>query len=138
MSFSDWTENEVLNALLGSSQVLLPSTVHIGLSTTSIDDDGTGYTEPVGGSYARVSVANTNASFTVSVAGQKTNAIDFDFPQASGDWGEVVEWFICDVSLSQIYLSGILDDGAGSPVPRTVLNGDDFKFLAGDLRIVLD
>ncbi len=138
MSFTNWLENEVLNAMLGSTQTLLPSTLHVGLSTTSINDDGSGYTEPVGGSYARVALANTNANFTVSVAGAKENVNNIIFPTASGSWGTIMEWFICDVALSQIYIKGILDDGSGSPLPRPVANGDDFQFPSGDLRITLD
>lgn len=138
MSFTDWLENATLNAILGTAATLLPATVEVGLSTTTIADDGSGYTEPVGGSYARVSKANTNANFAVSVAGIKTNASEIAFPTATGDWGTATDWFICDVGLSQIYVSGVLDDGAGVATPRTILNGDDFKFPIGDLRINLD
>lgn len=138
MSFSDWLENQVLNAILGSAATILPATVEIGLSTTTIADDGTGYTEPVGGAYARVSKANNNTNFAVSVAGVKTNASEIAFPTATGDWGIITDWFICDVGLSQIYVKGKLDDGSGVLTPRTVLNGDDFKFPIGDLRINLD
>ena len=139
MSFTDWMENAVLNGMLGTGNVLgLPSTVYIGLSTTSINDDGSGYTEPIGGSYAQVAKSNLNADWTVSVAGEKTNASEILFPVATGDWGIVTDWFISDVGISQIFVKGKLDDGAGTPQPRTILNGDTFKFLVGDLRIELD
>jgi len=138
MSFTDWLENEVLNAILGATATLLPATVEIGLSTTSIEDDGSGYTEPVGGSYARVSVTNDNTNWAPSVSGSKENAADIDFPAATGSWGTVTDWFICDVGLSQIYIKGVLDDGSGAPLPRPITSGDEFKFPAGDLRIELD
>jgi len=139
MSFTDWMENAVLNGMLGTGHALgLPATVYIGLSTTSISDDGSGYTEPVGGAYAKVAKTNSNTDWTVSVAGEKTNATDCVFPDATADWGIVTDWFVSDVGISQIYVKGKLDDGAGTPQPRTILNGDTFKFLAGDLRIVLD
>jgi hypothetical protein len=123
---------------LGTAATLLPANVDIGLSTTAISDDGTGYTEPVGGSYARVTKANTNANWAVATAGSKINASDIVFPTATGDWGTVTHWFISDTALTQIYAYGVLDDGLGVPLPRAVLNGDEFKFLAGDLRIDLD
>jgi len=138
MSFTNLIENTVLDSLLGDSATLLPNPVYIGLSTTTINDDGSGITEPTGGSYAKVSKANSNVNFPGASAGVKKNATPIEFPTATGDWGTITDWFISDSGGTTIYVYGKLDDGAGTPQPRTVLNGDEFKILANQLRIELD
>lgn len=136
MSFCDPLENTILDALLGASATLIGSSVDICLSTTALNDDGTGYTEPSGGSYARQTVTNNGTNFGAAAAGVKSNATEIAFPTATADWGEIVEWFMLEGAT--VVMHGELDDGAGNAQPRNVYNGDTFKFLVGNLRINLD
>lgn len=75
-----------------------PATWFLGLSTTTPNEDGTNFTEPIGGSYARVSVANDTAHFpaaTVSDATTKTNGAIILFTNPTGTWGVMTYygWF---------------------------------------------
>lgn len=86
-------ERTVLDREFGSAT---PATWFLGLSTTAPNDDGTNFTEPVGGSYARVSVTNNATNFpaaaTVSGETTKTNGAKFTFVNPTGFWGVAVYW----------------------------------------------
>lgn len=73
-----------------------PSIWYIGISTTPSNADGTGFTEPVGGSYARVAVTNNGTNFpnaaTVAGVTEKVTGAKITFPNPTGNWGTVVEW----------------------------------------------
>jgi hypothetical protein len=138
MSLFNGLETDVLNALLGSGASLIGGTVEIGLSTSTPNDDGTGITEPSGFGYARVSKTNNDANFPVSVANEKSNGTAIAFPQASGgSWGSITHWVLWEQG-GPAKIWGMLDDGAGTPTPRTVDDGDDFSFPIGQLRITMD
>jgi len=78
----------------GGATTWAPATWFVGLSTTTPAGDGTGFTEPVGGSYARVSVTNnaTNFPAAITTAGvtTKTNGIKFTFANPTGTWGLMI------------------------------------------------
>lgn len=73
-----------------------PATWYLGLSTTEPNDDGSNFTEPSGGSYARVEVTNNSTNFpaasTSSGVTTKTNGTDFEFADPTGNWGTVIYW----------------------------------------------
>lgn len=77
----------------GGATTWAPATWYLGLSTTTPNDDGTSFTEPSGGSYARVAITNNVTNFpaatTVSGETQKTNGAKFTFPNPTGSWGAV-------------------------------------------------
>lgn len=85
---SDARERAVLDMLFGSGN---PTTWWLGLSTTQPNDDGTGFTEPVGAGYARVTVTNNATNFppATTVAGEtkKANGTKLTFPNPTGNWG---------------------------------------------------
>lgn len=68
-----------------------PATWYCGLSTTTPNDDGTAFTEPSGGSYARVAMTNNTVNFpaAVTVAGETTkkNGAKITWPNPTGTWG---------------------------------------------------
>lgn len=80
----------------GGATTWAPATWYLGLSTTVPNDDGTGFTEPVGGSYARVAITNNATNFppAQTVAGDttKTNGTKFTFPNPTGSWGVVAHY----------------------------------------------
>lgn len=138
MSLFNGLETDVLNALLGSGASLIGATTEIGLSTTTPNDDGTGITEPSGFGYARVAKTNNDANFPVSTGNEKSNGTAITFPTASGgDWGTITHWVLWEQG-GPAKIWGVLDDGAGTPTPRTVQDGDDFSFPIGQLRITMD
>ena len=140
MGFTNHLENNVLDHVFGGGDYSRPATLEIGLSTTPIDDDGTGITEPDGADgYARVTVDNDTDTWEdaeTAPAGEhagkgcKTNKIVINFPEAAGDWDEVTHMFISDGTNVLAY--GTLD------TPRTVENGQVASFAAGAFIITLD
>ncbi len=69
------------------------SSAYIGLSTTTPNVDGTGYTEPSGGGYARV--AASTGSFNAT-DGAVTNRNYLYFPEAVADWGTITHICVFD------------------------------------------
>lgn len=96
MGATDERLRAIANAEFGSGT---PATWFLGLSTTLPAKDGTGVTEPVGGSYARLSRTNNTTNFpaatTVSGLTTKTNGVAFTFAAPTGLWGLIVAylWF---------------------------------------------
>lgn len=90
-------ERTVADAQFGSGAGLgAPATWYLGISTTTPNEDGTGFTEPVGGSYARVTITNNSTNFpaatTVSDETRKTNGAKFTFANPTGTWGIATYW----------------------------------------------
>lgn len=80
----------------GGSTSWAPATWYVGLSTTTPNDDGTGFTEPTGGSYARKAVTNNTTNFpaaeTVSGVTRKRNGTKITFTNPTGDWGVITHY----------------------------------------------
>lgn len=97
MSLSNNLELQFLNKLLGRTDMTLNTDpLYIGLSTSTPLDDGTNFTEPVGGAYARVSYANNVTNWpnatTISGVGTKTNGTAISFLASTGSWGTITHW----------------------------------------------
>lgn len=132
-SLTNYSENLILNSIFGGTTLTPPATLYFGLSTTSIQEDGTGITEPVANGYTRVAVANNSTSFNVSTTSTKTNKIEVAYPSATGNWGTIVDFFISDAaSGGNIICYGTLN------VSKTVTSGDILSFAANNLTITLD
>lgn len=90
MGATDARERAILDSQFGSGS---PATWYFGLSTTQPNDDGTGFTEPSGGAYARVAKTNNATNFpaaaTVSGVTSKSNGTKITFPDPTASWGSV-------------------------------------------------
>jgi hypothetical protein len=95
--FTDYTNNAFLNLVFGATTYTPPSTLYVGLSRSSSTKGGT-IVEPTGGSYARVAVPNTAATFPAASAGTKSNAGVITFPTATGNWGTIHSLFVADAT----------------------------------------
>lgn len=132
LSFTDYTENRILNQQFGSVALTVAATLYFGLSTSTINDDGTGVTEPVGNGYARVAVTNNATNFPNTTTGSKSNGTEIAFPTASGAWGTVTHFFISDAaSAGNMIAYGALTTA------KTIGNGDTARFAASSLTITL-
>ncbi len=132
MSFSSYLQNKVLNSIFGSVPYTPPPILYIGLSTTTISD-ADGITEPLGNSYQRVALVNNTAKFPITSTGIKTHDIPIIFPQATGDWGTITDFFIADdLYLGNILLSGTLGES------RIVVSGDIVSFAPDAINIILN
>lgn len=146
MGFTNYLENKLLDHVFGGNTYTKPLTIEIGLSTTPLGDDGTGFTEPNDVAYERIIVDNAiydpdletgfwNAAETATGGehkgkGVKISAAPVEFPAAEEDWGTVTHFFITD---------GTNVLGAGELVKsKTVQEGDVVMFDPGDLVITLD
>ena len=132
-SFADYLENELLDHVFGGADYARPATLYVGLSTTTITDAGGNITEPVGGSYARVAVTNNSTNFPAAASGAKANGTAISFPEATGSWGTITDFFISDASPG----GNILCYGALAAA-KTVASGETISFAVGALDVALD
>jgi hypothetical protein len=131
-SFADYAENIVLDHVFGKTTFTAGSNLYVGLSTTTITDAGGNITEPSGGAYARVTIANNKTTWTTASGGSISNAITITFAAATSAWGTVTDMFISDSSSAgNIY---VYDDLTTS---KAVTSGDTVQFNPGDLTINL-
>lgn len=133
MSFSDYLENELLDHVWGNQAFSAPATLYIGLSTADPLDDGSGLAEPSGNGYARVAVTNNATEWPAATGGSKTNANDQTFPLATGSWGTITHFAFFDAASG----GNMLGSGALT-TSRTVGDGDQPRFAAGEITITLD
>jgi hypothetical protein len=132
MGFSTTKKNEVLNKLFGAADFTPPANYYLGLSTTQPADDGSGITEPSGGSYARVTIPNTDAYWNGASGGETSNEQDAEFAVATGAWGTVGWWVLMSLASG-----GVMHHWGVIQTPRVIASGDTLRFLAGDLVIRL-
>lgn len=139
-SFTEALERAVLNLVWGGASYTPADPIYVGLSTTTIDNDGTGITEPdAGDGYARVAVDNDDDEWPDATSGgpaEKSNASEIEFPDATGDWGTVTHFFFStsssSVAAADIIAFAELDN------PRTIEDTDKASFAANGITITLD
>lgn len=141
MPFTSYLNRSLMNQLFGGVAYTFPSTVYVGLSTTTPDGTGTAgtgnFTEPSGGSYARVSVTNNTTNFgtassatTASISRQ--NKATVTFPAATGTWGSVTHVGVFDAASGGNLLAfGILSSA------NTINSGDTASFAIDQLTFTL-
>lgn len=80
----------------GGATTWAPATWYLALSTTTPANDGTGFTEPVGGNYARVPITNNATNFPAAIndngVTKKISGAKFTFPNPTGSWGVVTHF----------------------------------------------
>ena len=102
MAITNNVMKSVLDAIFGrTSPPSPPANLYVALSTTKPDPDGTGFTEPEGGGYARVQIANDLSSIDPATVDEDDIAIKtlpgpIEFPMATGNWGEIKYWGVFD------------------------------------------
>lgn len=93
MGASDSRERAILDAMFGSGT---PTNWYVGLTRATPNDDGTGFSEPVGLGYARVlfanSVGNWPAATTTAGRTVKRNGAKITWANPTGNWGNIVGW----------------------------------------------
>ncbi len=125
-------EKLIADASVGVSSYTFPSTTYVALFTADPTDAGSVANELSGNGYARVSLSG---KFSASSDGSTANTSQIDFPTATADWTAVTHIGIMEsgtTSADDMMYWGQL---AGSV---TILNGEVFSFLIGDLVLTLD
>lgn len=123
-ALSDYAENEILDHLLGTGAYTMPTTVYVGLSTGSFNDDNSG-TELTGNNYSRQSV-----SFGAASSGTASNDAAVEFSAATGSWGTVSHFGLFDASSG----GNLLIHGALT-ASKVIESGDILKLAVGDMDI---
>lgn len=96
MSGTYYSFNRILDRNFGGTAYSPPATMYFGLSTTAIQIDGTGATEPSGGAYARVGVTNDKTTWGTASNGSLVNLIPVQFVESTASWGTITHVFIAD------------------------------------------
>lgn len=133
MSFTGQLSNEILDNVFGAGAYTPPANLYIGLSTSAVNDDGTGATEPADAAYERVAVVNDGTNFPAAANGAKANGAEVRFAEAGASWGTITHFFIADAaSAGNILAYGSLNTS------KAIESGDIALFGAGSLTISLD
>ena len=129
-SFNDYTENKVLDHIVGKTSFTMP-TAYVGLSTADPLDDASGLAEPSGNNYARVTTSGSD--WDAAASGATANAAALAFPEASGAWGTVTHFALFDaLSAGNMLCHGTLD------ASRVIVSGQTPRFAIGEFDITLD
>lgn len=86
--------NNNLNYDFGKTNYTPPTTWYVGISSTPINKDGTGYTEPTGSEYKRIAVTNNKVNFTVASDGSLTITQDLIYDESVNAWGAMTHFFL--------------------------------------------
>ena len=128
-SFTDYTENLVLNWLLTTNSATRPTAWYVGLFTAAPSDTGGG-TEVSGNGYARVATGTISVSGTATTA---TNSAAIEFSAANGgNWGTITHAAIFDASTG-----GNMIAWAALTTSRTINDGDVFRIPSSSLTVTL-
>lgn len=134
--FVDTVERALLDHFLTDGAYTPPATMYIGLSSTTPTEAAGNFTEPSGGSYARVSTAAADWSAASGTApAVKTTTAVKTFPTASADWSSAANQ--THFGLFDASTAGNLLAWGALGTPKPVLNGDTASFAAGALILKL-
>lgn len=139
--FTDRVSQGILNHIVGKTAIFtIPTNAYVGLFTAVGTDAGSGFTEPSGGAYARVSTAAADwnsASGSAPSLISNANAINFATPTAN--WGNIIAFGLFD-ALTAGNLNAWDFFGSFNWLPATVsaaspglITAHAHGFLAGDL-----
>lgn len=121
--------NKILDRYFGNVSDTVTTNLYIGLSTTAINADGTGATEPSGGNYARVLIANNKVSWGNASSAVLSNLIEVSFPESTTSWGTITHIFLADaISGQPIYFDALA-------TPRQVQAQTTLIFAIGTIQI---
>lgn len=141
---SDYLENKLIDHLFRGQSFAAPANLYVGLLTAAPSDTGGG-TEVTGGSYARVTVANSLANWAGTQAAASTVASSgnsgttsnngaITFPAPTANWGVASHFGIYDASTA----GNLLFYGALT-ASKTINSGDAAPvFPAAALSLQLD
>lgn len=132
--------NSVRKALLdnyfGKSTLTPPDNLYVGLSSTTPAADGSGFTEPSGGGYARVqtSPADWNAATEANPA-VLDNASAVTFPTATGNWAAGAN--LTHAGLFTAASGGTPVAWGALATAKPALEGDTTEYPAGTIDVTM-
>jgi hypothetical protein len=119
-SLTNFAENEIMDHIFngadgGGSIYVPPATVYLSLHTSDPTDTGSMAAEVSGNNYARKAIAFSAAGTRQIV---QNGVVTFD--QASGSWGTVTHWGICD----QLAAGGNMLAYGSFAVSKSIVSGN--------------
>lgn len=137
-SKTNYTEQKIIEYLLGNISFTPPSTLYFGLWTVALSNSSTGSdsNEVNGGDYARVAVANNTLNFGNSGedgVGIRKNKTDITFPTATTTWGNIHAVGICDDSTdgNMLFFYNLSD-------PLMIVTGNTLNIAINNLTVAED
>jgi hypothetical protein len=124
--FSRTMQLAIANWLRGTAMPTAPTGLFLALSTSPINDDGTGFVEPTAG-YSRIPITLTVPVHTEGSGTVVRNAAGAVFGPATALWNAVVAVAVLDQS-GNILLKGNLT------APKVAAAGDALPFGVGTLE----
>ena len=126
MSVCEIVADKILDNNFGEVTNVTCGSYYVGLSTSEIWISGSGATEPSGGAYARVEIANDKDTFGAAASGSLVNDIDIEFAESTDAWGTITYVFLSShLSGGNIYFFEEL------PASKIVQDDTIVKFEAG-------
>lgn len=146
--FTNYLRNKLVDWFHRGVEFTPPDPVYIRLVSTTPTPAAAG-TEISGTGYAAVSVAKSTTAWAATNAdgsttnpssgtnGTTSNNAVINFGTAGSAWGTVTHWEMWDAATSGNRLMyGEIVDGAGTPTPRSIANGDPVSFPISALRAI--
>lgn len=128
-NLTDYAEKKLNDHILGITSYTKPTAAYAGLNTASPTDTGSQSNELTASGYARVSItASMNATHATS--GLSDNASALEIGPVTADAGTVTHASILDASTTGNMLLWVANTAS-----RTLLNGDSFRWAAGQLSV---
>lgn len=127
-SFTDFTENKVLDHVVGKTSWTMPA-IWVALFTAAPSDAGGG-TECTGGSYARKSTAGSD--WAAASGGATSNAAAITFVTPTASWGTATHFALMDASTA-----GNMVAWAPLTTSQAIGTGNTVSFAIGDLDVTL-
>lgn len=94
---TDYQADRENNMLFGRRQVEAHKNYYLALSSTAINKNGTGLTEPTDKNYSRVLIPNDDCNFITSSGGVTKNAALIEFNISTKAWeNPITHWAIMD------------------------------------------
>lgn len=137
-ALTNYTENNIINALFRTASFIKPANLYVGLITAVANGETGSVTEvsATATGYARVVRALADANWVDSATlndGTTSNVAILQFPAATADWGTVTSFGIWDAATG-----GNLLIYAALTANRTITNGTTPSFGAGALTFQID
>lgn len=125
MAFTSYTDNKLIDHLLGSATYTKPSSLYVALFVGNPTSGGTEVSTS-GTAYARLS-----AAFTIS-GGTATNTSALEWATATASWG-TIDW----VAIYDASTSGNMLVTAQLSSSKTISSGDVLRIPASNLSVTL-
>lgn len=125
MAFTNYTDNKLIDHLLGSSTFTKPSTLYVALFVGNPTSGGTEVSTS-GSAYARVT-----STFTIS-GGNATNTAAIEWATATSSWG-TIDW----VAIYDASTGGNQLVTAALSSSKTIASGDVLRIPISSLSVTL-